>query len=210
MDLVLNRQSSRLHLPHYPNEVEIILENASPMYLHIGDKALKSLYNHFTHIGKGKVAVRNQYASTFVLQCLVRNDTSLIEVELMLRADKVLGFIHYGGEVMGVSLTYRYVGLLLDEVYPFKLTFKDYEILRSSFVPKENKPPTAYPTWNAQRVAPDNKSGYPHKPKNQWGSSFVFKGIANSSINIEELRYATFVTSKNNLVGYLNFDHNLD
>lgn len=209
MDLVLKRQQSRLHLPNYPNEVEILLENASPMYLHIGDKALKSLYNHFLHIGKGKIAVRNQYASTFVLQCMVRKDGNLIELEFVLNANKVLGFIHYGGEVFSTQ-SYRRVGLMLDDVYPFHLTFKDYEILRTSFIPKENKPPTAYPVWNAQRVVPHTKSGYPHKSKNQWGSSFAFEGIAHSSLKIEELRYANFITSKQNLVGYLNFDYKLD
>jgi hypothetical protein len=208
MDLDIGRENSRLHLPQYPNEIEVILQNASPMYLHIGDSDVKSLYNHFLSISKGSIAIRNQYASTFVLNGIVRNASdNLIETKLVLRADKILGFIHYGKEIFSCQ-SYRQVGLILNDVHIFQLNFENYEILRRSFIPNENA--KAFPAWNAKRVEPTKSDGRPYRFKNQWEASFAFDGVARGSFDVNTLRKARFVTHQENLVGYLDFDHKLD
>lgn len=209
MDLNIGREHSRLHLPQYPNEIEVILQNASPMYLHIGDADLKSLYNHFVDMGKGKLTIRNQYAETFVLRGIVRNDRDLIETQIILRSDKILGFIHYGKELFSCQ-TYRQVGLIMNDVHIFHINFEQYEVLRRSFIPNENKEPKAFPAFNAKRVEPTKSDGRSYRFNNQWGTSFAFDGYGRSASDINTLRKARFVTHQDNLVGYLDFAYKRD
>ncbi len=205
MNINLDRTQSRFHLGSHPNEVLLSLTNGSSMYLHIGDQELKSLYNHFVNMTDGQVVVRNQYASTFVLNAMLRTDVGQVHsTQLVLRSDSIDGFVHMGKTIFGIN-AYTYVTLLLaggDDV-SINMSYDDYEVLRSHFIPQDNKTsPKAFPTWNTKRPKPLSKSGYPKRFKNQWGQSFVFNGGVRDFA--DDLRVARFVTHTKNVIGYMN------
>jgi hypothetical protein len=203
MDLNLDREDSPLNLPSHPNEVKLIIDGAPALFLHIGDTDLKTLYYHVLDTS-GSALVRNQYADTFVLQCIIRRqDDKLVETQLVLRAKKVIALIHYGKAIFSHSHIRR-VGLIVRDTHVFYLSFQNYEILRRDFIPDNPDQAIAFPAWNAKRIVPE-KGGREIKVKNQWAKAIAIDGysIANGT-----LRKSRFVSKKDDLIGYLDFNKN--
>ena len=206
----LQREASRYYLSNCPNEIELYLSNGKSMYLHIDDLTLKSLYNCFTNTSSGKVVIRNQYAQAIVFNGKARySDGEVAKTQVVLRSSTILGFIHYGATVFSADY-YAKVLLMIGSSAPlFNLSFKDYEILRSVFIPPDNdSKPTTYPVWHSKRIPPLSSSGHPMKARNQWLSSFVFKGTTTDFNG--DLRLARLVALQDNVLGYINQNEHIE
>ena len=211
MDLNLGRDESRFHLVSHPNEIELYLSNGSSIYMHIGDTMLKTLYNQFINTSDSKMVVRNQYADTFVINGMLRKNGNIKDLQVVLKAHCIMGFMHYGRPIAYTNVTYRTVELIMAHTMPMiQIGFENYEILRNHFCglpnPHDDDPPQpqAFPVWNANRVPPRKEDGKPLNIRNQWENCFVFDCVTT------DLRVARLVTFTDNVLGYINHSYKLD